>query len=570
MPTVKVKAPDGKTLSINVPDGASQEQILRFAKAQYQKSEPQQAAKPAEQKESVARTVLDQGLQGATFGFADEVTDRVGAGIASLVTGQPYNELLQEARGLTSERQERQFEQNPLISIGSNVAGGLVTGVAGAVPKVLSGTAAKTGLRGALNAVPQAGANIGNIVRSGNVAARAGKGAALGTASGAAFGAGTAEDGERLSGARQGAVLGGLTGAAIPVVGAAGRGVKDAIVPQIDEALKPLAQRARDFGIPLRADQVAPTRARRTVQKISQEIPLSGADAFEDTQRKAFTKAVAKTIGETSDDLSPSTIQSFRQRVSKTFDDALDGVEVQAGQDDLAKLGALRQEASETIEEGLSVVEKNIDKTLEILKSGAVKGEKLASLRSELLKKASRAKGASGEYIGEIIEQLDEVIERNLPEGKAASLADARRQWRNFRTIQPLLQKSNDGTINPTQLLNRVASSKFIDASSAPVGKDDLIDLARIGKEFLPKQGGSDTFQKSALTGSSIIGGAGLVTNPLATITTATAVPLANRGLQKTVSSQKLIDSALKASREPARIRNTPLTALIAGETAAR
>jgi len=65
--------------------------------------------------------------------------------------------------------------------------------------------------------------------------------------------------------------------------------------------------------------------------------------------------------------------------------------------------------------------------------------------------------------------------------------------------------------------LNRVASSKYIKASRASTGKDDLIDLARIGKQFLPKKGGSDTFQKAALgTGASGLGYLALTNPPLA------------------------------------------------------
>lgn len=150
------------------------------------------------------RTGLDQGMQGATFGFSDEVSDRVGALIASQFTGLPYSDLLKEARSTTKTRLEEQFQEMPITSIAANIAGGVLTGGAGATTKT--------------------GAAVGNSLRTGSTAARIGKGAAAGAASGATYGAGSAVEGERIEGAGQGAVLGGVLGAAVPAVAAAGSG----------------------------------------------------------------------------------------------------------------------------------------------------------------------------------------------------------------------------------------------------------------------------------------------------------------------------------------------------------
>lgn len=192
----------------------------------------QPATQKAEPQESLKRTAFDQGMQGATFGFADEISDRLGAAIAVPFTGQSYDDLYQEARNLTKERQARQFEQNPVTSIGANILGGLVTGGAGATTK--------------------AGSATGNFLRSGNTAARIGKGALAGAASGAAYGAGTSEDGERLDGAEQGAILGGITGAAIPAIGAAvSKANTRTVIPnadQIKEKASKLYQLAEQTG----------------------------------------------------------------------------------------------------------------------------------------------------------------------------------------------------------------------------------------------------------------------------------------------------------------------------------
>ena len=400
---------------------------------------------------------------------------------------------------------------------------------------------------------------------------------ATGATAGAVAGAGGAEEGKRLAGAAAGAKFGAVTGAVLPAVTGALSTAGRALVPKIDEATKALAKRAKDFGIPLRVDQIDPTKFRKTVQKVGQEIPFSGDEAFTTLQRKAFTKAVAKTIGQETEDLSPAVIQKFRTDVGKKFDTILEGKEISVPSDTIQKLNAIKEEARNSIETGLAdVVDKNVDLTLKQLRAGKtptgildvtgkeiirleklqLTGEKLASIRSETLKRATKAQGGAREFVSEIVDVIDDVASKNISGAEAKTLQEARRQWRNFKTIQPLLEKSTDGQINPIQLLNRVASSKFISASSKVTGEDELVDLARIGKQFLPVAGGSDTFQKSAL---------GAVATGLVGVVKAGALVGGARGVQAINRSQRLVSKALKATKEktPSKI---PLTGLIASQ----
>lgn len=176
--------------------------------------------KPAQpDKIGLARTAFDQAMQGATFGFADEVMDPLGAVIATglrnpkaLFTGNVDENLadsLVNARKNTQERLKQEFEQNPVTSFTSNIAGGLVTGGAGATTR--------------------AGTAIGNLVRSGDIGARIAKGAVAGAASGGLYGVGSGEDGERAGSGIRGALLGGAIGTAAPLAGYAVKGLQNNI-----------------------------------------------------------------------------------------------------------------------------------------------------------------------------------------------------------------------------------------------------------------------------------------------------------------------------------------------------
>lgn len=199
----QVRMPDGVVVAF--PDNMPQEQIKGLIASKF----PHVATQPP--MPGAARTAFDQGMQGATFGFADEASDAIGAAGAmaydkvntllnpdqeSLFAGKSYSDVLKQARENSQAQLSNEMEQRPGLSITSNLAGGLLTGGAGASTK--------------------AGGVIANSLRSGGTAARIVKGAAAGAVSGGAYGAGTAEDGKRLQGAEQGAIGGAIIGGAIP------------------------------------------------------------------------------------------------------------------------------------------------------------------------------------------------------------------------------------------------------------------------------------------------------------------------------------------------------------------
>jgi hypothetical protein len=142
------------------------------------------------------------------------------------------------------------------------------------------------------------------------------------------------------------------------------------------------------------------------------------------------------------------------------------------------------------------------------------------------------------------------VIEQSLPPERADAIRTLNKQYRNFKTVEPLLEKSVGGRINPTDLMNRVASSKFIKASRKDIGQDELVDLAEIGK-FMTKQGGSDTAQKQAVMGGLYgLGGTAAYFDPLSA-----GVALgANRILQKVNQSSGLLEKSVEKSLPRVRI----------------
>lgn len=204
--------------------------------AQYIRQQTAIIPKPQQTKPDIGRTIFDQGLQGMTLGFSDEVIDPLGATIATaikepkaLLTGEVTDPALAQelltAEQQTEKRLQEQLQQRPLTSIASNIGGSLLTGGAGASTR--------------------SGAALGNILRSGGAGARALKGAASGAALSGLYGAGIAEE-DKLKGAGQAAISGAVVGGALPVAGSAVKqlgggilkGVKARTIEQLDDAYR--------------------------------------------------------------------------------------------------------------------------------------------------------------------------------------------------------------------------------------------------------------------------------------------------------------------------------------------
>jgi len=503
------------------------------ASAAQAASDWKKRAQPVQQGTDMGRTSATvQGFNSA-IPFGERIAAGLGAGMAygyDQVAGEGDTSLGDFYRA-GRENQAVTSDAHP-----GYYAGGTLAGVAATLPaasaKAITGEAATTGIRGAVNAIPEALQSVGNYVRgsgaatgAANVAGKALRSAAVAAPAGAVYSYGASEHGldtpEALQDATSGARMGAAIGAALPVAGAT---ISSVISPKVTGEVKELARKAIDkFGIKLSMDQVAPTRVRNAVQKVSQNLPGSGVDAFQAAQRQQWTRAVAKEIGQDSADLGPETINKFLDDASVKFDNVLKGKTIKVDYDPLKRINAITEEAAANITgDYAKIVQGKADNILNQLftsrqvpsgiayKAKALTGDKLASMRSQLVKSLPNISGDAKTYVSEMVDVIDEIAQKNLPKDAIAKLADARREWRNFKTIEPLLEKSTDGTIDPAQLMQRVASSKYIKASRKAVGEDNLVDLARIGKQFLRQKGGSDT-APNLLIGTGALGNASLL-----------------------------------------------------------
>lgn len=175
MPTYRITSPDGQQFDVTAPDGASQDQVLEYAKSQWTKTAKakQEAPKPELEDPGFAQSALIGA--GRTF-------DRVGKGMQQLYYGATGQDAKSAALKQAAEDDDKAYkplqearpwatgigESLPSLAISgggaSTLAGNaLRMGIAGAIPGALEyGTAGERGGRAALGAA--VGAAIPGLV----------------------------------------------------------------------------------------------------------------------------------------------------------------------------------------------------------------------------------------------------------------------------------------------------------------------------------------------------------------------------------------------------------------------
>jgi len=172
----------------------------------------------------VAGTVR-AGLQGMTFGASDEIGSAVAALAGSIKTGESFGSVYDKMHQGTQDKREQFRDDQPALAMGAEMLGGVATGAMGGAKALGS----------------QAFRQAGNAGKFGRIAG-------VGAAEGSLYGAGAADQGERVEGAATGAVMGAalspLVAGGANALGKLGAGVANYSNKKLGEGAKSQAVRA--------------------------------------------------------------------------------------------------------------------------------------------------------------------------------------------------------------------------------------------------------------------------------------------------------------------------------------
>lgn len=493
---------------------------------------------------------LAYGLSAGQLPFANRITSALAAGAVAPFVDETYSQLYGQAMADTRATQEA----NPGMTTFGNVAGALST-LPAAFSKTPQVTGALSGVGRGLKYVTDAAGKLvtaspfkgsGIAAGAGNLGAKMVGGATVAAPITGAYFAGEAKPGEMGEQFMQGAKLGGIVGGALPVAGAALGAGAALLTPKIDDGLVSVGKLAQKYKIPLSLPSLTSSEPVKNFQKLSQSIPFSGEQKFRTKQMEAFNRALTKSFGYESPKITPEVMDTAFKKVGAEFDNLGKGKIF-----DTAPFGQSIDDvlADSTVytQDALAAFSKEVDNVkANFLPDGTISGERLGKIRTRLNRLARKTNDSDK---AELFKSLENSVIDLMTAGDdvaKAALSDAKRKYKNLLVVEPLSNKAVGGDINPTLLANR--AEKIYGRAYTTGNAGELGDLARIGKELLAREGGSDTTPKLLQAG---LGGTALtaIANPsigVPALGIAGAAAATNRGIQSGIlRNQYLINRAI-------------------------
>jgi len=286
------------------------------------------------------------------------------------------------------------------------------------------------------------------------------------------------------------------------VLGAAGQGVVNAlgkvaqpITNQLGEIGANAVKTLRDAGIPLDAAQATGSALLGRVKAALSDNPFTAGaqNEFSGVQKQAFNKAIAKTMGENADRITPAVISNAKENIGKIYDDVASKVNIRADDKFLNNLSAIDDEAKNILnDQQYSIIDKNIKN---IINKASIEGNQLNASQYQNIKKTlDRLSSSSDTDVAGYARDLRDVLNKGLSDSAEAtgnkelvtSLKEANKRWGNMRKIEDVALKNAEGDISPSLLYNSLTTKAKRNAFYAE--DNELSKLAAAGKIVLPEK----------------------------------------------------------------------------------
>jgi hypothetical protein len=456
------------------------------------------------------------GAIGNTANFADYLMARA----ESAYTGKPVDKVIEDfaakraakaANPSTLGKIENLVRPENVLPSGPDVSNPILSVTGSYVPKTegqrLAQSAIETvvgslgpGTRGAPN--PVAGI-VPNIVRQSPL---------LGA---------TGAVGQGVTDATGDPLLGLAAAGALPAAVHTGSGALNTIAGRVDPNTAQLANVARNqFGIPVSAGEISSNPMVRFANSVINKIPGSGGGAHREEMQTGFNRAVSNTFGEDEPSITPQVMANARDRIGDVFEGVAQRTPVIRADPQLAtELRQTIHNAQATMTAGeVEPLVRQVQNIAHLVDphTNTITGEIYQNLtkRGSPLDRAMQSDNPNIKNSArEIRDALDGAMERSAPADVADDLRQARREWRNLRTVEPLVAKAPTGDISPALLQGRVNSSFKGTHGAAYGGGGDLKALSDIGQRFLKEPPSSGTAERGLimhLLGGAASGAAGL------------------------------------------------------------
>lgn len=434
-----------------------------------------------------------------------------GAGSIGATLLTPYDMLAGNTKSIGNQ-ERRQAMTDALQTMGADTEslafkggklGGEIAGTMGAGGMLARGASMLPGaarMAPVIDAIGSAGLKAGGATGLGGLAARTAGGAITGGASAGLVDPEQAGMGALIGGALPGATK--LAGAAGNVLGQGVRATGRAIVGNVSPEVVDLAKRAEALGIKIPADRLVDSKALNATAASLNYMPFSGRAATEDAMLSSMNRALSRTFGQDSDNVTMALRKAGNELGSK-FDDVLQNNTVRMTPSFKQALADAETQAnSELGPEAAAIIRNQIAQIQTKGAAGAIDGQAAYNIK-KALDRIGRGSSDAAFYARDLKQKLMTALNESLGTQEAAAFSKVRQQYGNMMALEKLAQNGADGGVS----VGRLANLKNIN-------NPDLQELADIAAQFLrTRESPHGAMQRLVIggVGATTAGGAGML-----------------------------------------------------------
>lgn len=478
----QITAPAQESGALDVA-GFSQALSGKFAPDQVQDQFEQKLNKPKEQKlrleEQLGQAILGQkgyeGLQSFAMGAGKNISQGIagaqqllgkGIGLVAPETGAAIAKHAEEQAKLTQAAAEPYEQRNPVASTAGEITGAIVSPVNKLVP----------GFGGPAQSI------------TGTIAKGAGQGAVANALTTPVTDENKAFLTEKLKQAFTGGVAGGVAGG---VLGAA-TNLAEPVKNQLGKIGIDAVETLRKAGVPIDVAQATGSTFLNRTKAALHDNPFTAGkeEAFAATQKAAYNKAIAKTMGEDATAITPDVIQAAKTRLGQNYDDIASRNNIRMDTDLKDGLGEVKDVAKNVLtKEQFSPIDRVIKNIETMSKGEGITAKQYQSIK-RVLDDISGQNSPASVYARELKETLLDGLSRTAKatgnEADVKLLKETNKQYSNMKKIEDVVLKDPNGNISPSLLSNSLATK----GKRYSIYQDDpeLANLARAGKLVLEQK----------------------------------------------------------------------------------
>lgn len=472
MPGFTFTSPEGKSYTVNGPEGATKEQAFQMLQSQLGQST--QAKSPQADKQSTLGNIGMGALKGATDIGAtllrpvDYALNKLG------VTDMTNEQRRASLQGFFKENADPESLAFQGGALTSQIAG--TAGAGGVLAKGL----------GAVSQAPRA-VQLAEALRTGGFAAG---GAGMGTRIAGGATAGATQAGMIDPGsAGVGAVVGGALPPGVKLAGSVGGAIAKGLRGgSVSPEVVALAQRAKDLGIDIPADRLVNSRPMNAAASALNYVPFSGRAATEARMESQLTQAASKLIGQNSNNMSYA-LRKASSDLGGEFDRVLKSNPVNIDEQFVTDLANVHNAASKEL--GSDAMKPIANQVNEIVSKGAngpLDGNAAYNIK-RTLDRIGRGNGPEAFHALELKNVLMGALNRSLGPKQAAEFAKTRQQYGNMIALEKIAKNGVEGDISVARLANM-----------KNINNEPLQEIADIAAQFIkPREGQHGAMQRAAV-----------------------------------------------------------------------